>query len=121
MAYGYKWKPSKTKAREFAQAMNEIDAFCREHGIRQSASQDSFYFNIDGQEYRVSNHSIEASNSKAFNSMGEQVRALYHDKERSDNVVYIHASKTRIRDIYNDLVNGWVLDGRGNRKSRKED
>lgn len=119
MAYGYKWKPSKTKAREFAKTMDDINDFCHEHGIRQSASQDSFYFNVNGQSYRVSNHTVEGSNAKAFNFMGEQVRPKYHEDGRSDDTIYIHASKTRIREIYNDLVNGWLLDGRGNRKSRQ--
>ncbi len=116
MKYGYRWKPSRTKAREFAKTMNDINDFCNEHGIEQSSSQDSYYFTVNGQRYRVSNHSVESSNSGAFDWMGQQVRPLYHEGGRSEDVVYIHASKTRIREIYNDLVDGWVLDGKGNRK-----
>lgn len=112
----YRWRPSKTQAREFAKKMEEIDDFCRENGIRSSSSNDSYYFTINGQKYRVSNHSVEASNSHAYNWAGEQVRPLYHANGREDDTIYIHASKTRIMDIYNDLKNGYTLDGRGNRK-----
>ena len=113
--YKYKWKPSKTKAKEFAKTMQEIDSFCQENGISQSLSSDSYYFTINGKNYRVSNHSIESSNARAFNDFGEQIRELYHDTERQENTVYIHASKTRIIEIYNDLLNGYKLDGKGNR------
>lgn len=105
-AYGRKWKPSKTAAREFSQKMNEIDKFCKDNNISQSLSSDSYYFTINGQEYRVSNHSVEASNR---NSHGK-----YHSDGRKDDVIYIHASKTRIMDIYNALKDGKQLDGRGN-------
>ena len=115
MGYGRKWKPSKTQAREFAQTMSEISEFCNEHGIYQSSRGDSYYFFVNGKEYRVSNHSVEASDNAAFDWQGNQIRELYHNG-RDTNVTYIHASKTRIREIYNDLVAGYKLDGRGNRK-----
>lgn len=115
MAYR-KWKPSKTAKREFAQKMNEIDDFCREHGIHQSARSDSYYFTINGKSYRVSNHSVEASNARAFTNLGEQIREKYHPDGREEDVIYIHASKTRIKEIYNNLVAGYELDGRGNIK-----
>lgn len=111
-----KWKPSKTKQREFAQKMDEIREFCANNGITHSVSMDSYYFCIDGQFYRVSNHSIECSNAHAYNEFGKQVREKYHADGREDNVIYIHASKTRIMDIYNDLKNGYSLDGKGNRR-----
>lgn len=114
---GYRrWKPSKTAARQFAQKMNDIEVFCLENGISQSRRGDSYYFTIDGQEYRVSNHTVEASNAAAFDDFGQKKRALYHDGGRQDNIIYIHASKTRIIEIYKDLKAGYVLDGRGNRK-----
>lgn len=116
MGYRYKWTPSKTAKREFAKKMDEIDKFCSENGISASYSNDSYYFEIDGVNYRVSNHTIEASNRRAFNSDGEQVREKYHSDEREDDTVYIHASKTRIIEIYNDLKAGYELDGRGYRK-----
>ena len=110
----YKWKPSKTAAREFAQAMKEIDEFCSANGIQRSAASDSYYFRIDGKSYRVSNHTVEASNRAAFDSMtGEKKRELYHDG-RSAETIYIHASKTRIIEIYKNLLSGKRLDGFGN-------
>lgn len=107
MAYGYRWKPSKTAKREFANKMREIEAFCEEKGISSSMTNDSYYFVINGQQYRVSNHSVEAS----YRNGG------YHEYEatngRFEDTIYIHASKTRIIDIYNDLSNGYKLNGRG--------
>lgn len=100
MSY-YRWSPSKSAKREFAKKMDEIRSFCSENGIYQSRSGDSYYFSLNGVSYRVSNHSVESS--------------PYHNG-RIDGEVYIHASKTRIIDIYNDLVKGYVLDGKGNRK-----
>jgi hypothetical protein len=114
--YGRKWRPSKTAKREFAQKMEEIDNFCREHNIRSSLSNDSYYFTINGQEYRVSNHSIESSNKGAYDQLGNKIREEYHPEGREEGVIYIHASKTRIIEIYNDLANGYKLDGKGIRK-----
>ncbi len=112
----YKWKPSKTAKREFAQKMDEIQTFCSENGISQSRNGDSYYFSINGTEYRVSNHSIESSNARAYDEFGNQIREKYHDDTRCEVVVYIHASKTRIIEIYNDLKQGIELDGRGQRR-----
>ena len=103
MGYYRKWKPSKTAAREFAQKMDTIRIFCDVNGITQSRAGDSYYFSINGKDYRVSNHTVEAS--------GER----YHPEGRLPGVVYIHASKTRIMDIYNDLKAGYTLNGRGYR------
>lgn len=116
MAYGRRWTPSKTAKREFAKAMDDIRDFCDEHGISMSASGDSYYFTINGQDYRVSNHTIESSNAGAYNDFGIQTREKYHADRRSNEVIYIHAGKTRIREIYTDLKNGYQLDGKGNRK-----
>lgn len=111
-----KWKPSKTVKREFAIKMKEVDDFCAEHGISASYSNDSYYFTIRDTKYRVSNHSVEASNAAAYDSLtGEKRRDLYHEGGRESNTVYIHAGKTRIIEIYNDLTAGYKLDGRGNR------
>ncbi len=114
MGFYHKWTPSKTAKREFAQKMDEISEFCAKNGIQQSRNGDSYYFTIKGKNYRVSNHSVEASNAHAYNWLGEQSRDLYHPGGRKDDVIYIHASKTRIMDIYNDLKSGKKLDGRGN-------
>lgn len=115
MAYRRKWKPSKTAAKAFAIEMEEIREFCNKNGITYSNSMDSYYFNINGKDYRVSNHSVEASNRGAYDDFGNQLREKYHEGGRKSEVTYIHASKTRIRDIYNDIVQGHELDGRGNR------
>ena len=116
MSYRRSWKPSKAAAREFAQTMDEIRDFCIDNSINFSASMDSYYFCINGQCYRVSNHSVEASNRCAFDVWGNQKREVYHPEGRESEVIYIHAGKTRIREIYNDLKNGYTLDGKGNRK-----
>lgn len=119
MGYYKKWTPSKTARREYAQKMNEIDEFCQENGIEQSRTSDSYYFILNGQKYRVSNHTVEASNRAAFDEFHEQKRELYHPDGRDDDTIYITAGKTRIVEIYNDLKNGFALDGRGYRKDER--
>lgn len=114
--YGYTCRPSAAQKKEFHEKMLEIEAFCKKHGISASHNNDSYYFSIKGQRYRVSNHSIEASNRAAFDEYtGEQLRELYHDPELEEDVIDILAGKTRIIDIYNDLVAGYDLDYRGRR------
>jgi len=119
MAFKRKFTPSKTAKREFAQKMREIDAFCAANGITASRNNDSYYFTIRGQKYRVSNHSVEASNIAAYiddDTALEKIREKYHPNGREADTIYIHASKTRIIEIYNDLQAGLVLDGKGNIK-----
>lgn len=82
--YRYKWKPNQEQKREFAEKMNEIKDFCRKNHIQAGLSHDSYYFNIRGQNYRVSNHSIETSNARAFNVYDEQIRELYHPDGRGN-------------------------------------
>lgn len=113
--YSKKWKPSKKAVKEFKEKMEEIDEFCQKNGIIASNNNNSYYFNINGQRYRVSNHSIEASNNSAIID-GIQVRELYHGLERDKEIIYIHAGKTRIIEIYNNLKSGNILDGKGNVK-----
>jgi len=110
---GFKYRPSKKASSDFRDQMIMIDEFCSQNKIQKSLSSDSYYFTLNGINYRVSNHSIEASNKKAYDFTGTQVREFYHG-DRESNTVYIHASKTRIMEIYNNLVNGVKLDGRGN-------
>lgn len=112
----FKYRPSRTQARYFAQTMDQIDEFCRENGIDRSLTSDSYYFTIDGQKYRVSNHTVAASNRGAFNDQGEKIREKYHEGGEEEGTIYITAGKTRIIDIYNDLKAGYKLDRRGNRK-----
>lgn len=107
------WKPSKSQKRDFAIQMQEIEAFCREHNISRSLSSDSYYFTVNGKNYRVSNHTIEASDRGMYNFTAEKVRDSYHDNDNID--VYITASKTRIIEIYNDIVSGYKLNKRGQR------
>lgn len=121
MGFGYRYKPSKTKIREYAEKMDRIDDFCRENNITKSANSDSYYFEINGQKYRVSNHSVESSNRGAYEEgTHEQIRELYHPEGREKDTIYIHAGKTRIMEIYENLKAGKELDGRGNVKERDE-
>ena len=113
----YKWKPSKAAAAEYGAKMAEIDQFCRDHGISQSLSSDSYYFTLGGNFYRVSNHTVAASNNAAFDDMGNQIRELYHEAGEK-GMICITAGKTRIMDIYNDIAAGYDLDRRGNRISK---
>jgi hypothetical protein len=101
----YKWKPSKHAKEEFVQKMRYIDAYCKEHHIEQSSTSDSYYFEINGQKYRVSNHSVESSNQYGAYK--------YHPEGREKDVIYIHASKTRIIEIHQNLLQGHKLDGHG--------
>ena len=66
----------------------------------------NYYFMLNGIEYRISNHSVESSNRNGG----------WHREGRIKGVVYIHASKTRIIEIYQNLEKGLQLDGRGNVK-----
>lgn len=110
---GYRYKVSKTKAREYAQKMDEIDDFCRANGISHSLSSDSYYFTVDGIKYRVSNHTLQASDRGIRDSLtGEKLRDSYH--QHDDDLVCITAGKTRIIEIYNAVKAGKVLDKRGN-------
>lgn len=115
----YKWKPSKTQAKSFAIQMDLIQKFCDENHISYSSSMDSYYFTLNGVKYRVSNHSVETSNKSATDELGRQVHQIYHEGGRREDTVYIHASKTRIIEIFNDLKDGQILDGRGNKKENK--
>lgn len=105
----YRWKPSKTAAREFAAKMKEIDEYCAKHGISQSRSSDSYYFVHNGVEYRVSNHAVERSVDRYGDS--------YHgdSDEYRKRVFCIHAGKTRLIDIHQLIIKGAEVDHRGNR------
>ena len=110
------YKPSRTKRTQFAKEMKEIEDFCTKNNIIASRNNDSYYFTLNDISYRVSNHTIEASNKAAFDiDTGMYKRDLYHETERKDDTVYIHAGKTRIMDTYNDLKAGYKLNGKGYR------
>ena len=108
-----KFKFSKAKKREYAQKMQDTEKFCNDNSIVFSASMDSFYFTLNDQQYRISNHTIEKSNAAAFKD-GVQVREKYHADNRKKEVFYIHASKTRLIEIYENLKAGKKLDHKGN-------
>lgn len=110
MGFYRKWKPSKTQAKEFAQTMEDIRTFCDTNLIDYSTSMDSYYFTINGQKYRVSNHTIAASDRGMYRD-GIKVRDSYHNPD--DDLICITASKTRIKEIYEKLEAGLVLDKRG--------
>ena len=107
----YGWKPNKEKAKEYVYKMKEIEVFCLKHGIEPSSTYDSYYFQVNGQNYRVSNRAVDSISQKHL-AFGE-----FNNLRNVDpDCIYIHAGKTRIMEIYNDLVAGYDLDGRGNRK-----
>lgn len=110
------YKPSKTRAIQFAMETDFIRKFCEKNNIQTSKNNDSYYFTLNGTNYRISNHTIEASNKAAFDiDTGMYQRDLYHETKRKEDTVYIHAGKTRIIEIYNDLKAGYKLDGKGYR------
>lgn len=108
----YRWKPSRTAKREFAKKMSEIDEFCSQNNISSSSTNDSYYFSLNGIDYRVSNHSVESSVYR--NAWGGSGHYHGDSKEYRESTICIHASKTRIIEIYNNLKAGKKLDGNGN-------
>ena len=103
---------SRTKAKEYAQEMEEVENFCRDNGISTSRSLDSFYFTLNGTKYRVSNHTLQASDRGMRDSLtGEKLRDSYHNND--DDLVCFTAGKTRIEQVYSDLKAGHKLDKRG--------
>ena len=109
----FKKKFSKTAKREFAQKMNEIEVFCKNNNISSSFSNDSYYFELNNQKYRISNHTVQASNRNAYTELGEKRRELYHVDGEQVDTIYITAGKTRLIEIYMNLQNGKKLDKRG--------
>lgn len=90
-----------------------IDDYCASRRIKRSRGGDSYYFTLRGRKYRVSNHSVEASNRGAYNAVEGKVREPYHPGGREKDTVYIHAARGRIIEIYENLKAGRQLDGRG--------
>ncbi|MEG1508886.1 MAG: hypothetical protein RR454_00375 [Clostridia bacterium] len=114
MSYGKKWSPSNAEKEKYANTMNEIDKFCKDNNIKSSFSNDSYYFSLNGKNYRISNHTIETSDAGAFNENGEKLREFYH--VGNEQLICFTASKTRIIEIYNNLLQGKELDKRGKEK-----
>ena len=111
----YKKTFSKSAKRAFAQKMDEIKSFCDEHAITYSNTMDSFYFYYNGTNYRLSNHTVEASNRGAYDALGNNIREKYHNG-RNENTIYYTVGKTRLIEVYNDIIKGFELDGREYRK-----
>ena len=95
---GYKYKPSRADARDFAQKMKEIEEFCHDHGISHSFSNDSYYFVIGDVRYRVSNHTMQASDKGMYSQTGDKIRDSYH--EHSNGIVCITEQDKDCRDLY---------------------
>lgn len=120
MSFGYKKTFSRSQKRDYAIKMAEIEKFCEENHITSSNSK-SFYFTLNGQKYRVSSHTVEASNKSAYDELGRYVHPIYHEGGRREDTVYINAGALRLIEIYNDLKDGWLLDGNGHRKPESKD
>lgn len=101
------WKPSKEEAKAFAIKMAEIKAFCEEFNIIKNYKEDSYYFELNGNMYRVSNHSkpLEVD----WDELGNKIKYFEYE-----GVILIQASKTRIMDIYMALKDGKKVDAKGN-------
>ena len=107
-----KWKPSKEEAKAFAIKMAEIKAFCEEFNIIKNYKEDTYYFELNGNMYRVSNSSSPLAVD--YDEFGNKIK--YYEYE---GVILIQASKTRIMDIYMNLKNGEQLDSKGNIITKK--
>lgn len=80
----YKWHPSKAAAREFSEKMDEIASFCVEHGISHSASMDSFYFRVNGEDYRVSNMSEKGELDELWEGKGWYYLGYTEETQQGD-------------------------------------
>jgi hypothetical protein len=110
-----KWKPSKAASNDFVEQMNKIREFCKINEINISSNNDSYYFTHNNINYRVSNHTIAASDRGMFreeNGEFVKIRDSYHESDTS-NTVYITAGTTRIIEIYNAIKDGLTLNKRG--------
>lgn len=99
--------PSREERHAFKSLMKDVRAFCLSNNIDHSRNYDSYYFSIGGVSYRVSNHTVAASNRNGAR--------VYHPGGEVEGTVYITASKTRIIEIYSDLKAGFQLTRRGYR------
>lgn len=90
--------------------MGDVRSFCKANGIRMSGS-GSYYFELYGQKYRVSDHTVEASNKAAYNKKGYQRRRLYHPNGREDDTIYILSND--IESVYLNLRNGNKVSSNG--------
>lgn len=122
MGWRYRWRPSRSQRQAFARRMEEIEQYCEDNGISMSASRDSYYFSVNGEDYRVSNHTQAASDRGMYRTdplTGDlvRVRDSYHrlpdGKHEYDRAHEITAGKTRIIEIHQALLAGKKINKRG--------
>lgn len=101
MIKGY-WTHSKSEKKAFANAMAEIDKFCRENDIEHVEGGGTYKFTIHRKKYVVTNTHIPKD-------------------LRLKGVTYYFASQTRLIDIYKDLKDGRELNARGQRIGGDDD
>jgi len=115
-----RYTPNKAQKERFIEEIKRVEQFLDEHPeIGHSILLDSYYFNINGKNVRVSNHTIDASDRGMYDRNGDKVRDSYHSNCNYD--ICITASKLRLPEIYNDLMNGYELTKRGVRKMNKNE
>lgn len=85
--------------KNYVEYTKRIVLFCKLNGITYSTSLDSFYFSLNGKDYRISNHSLEDSIKFSH--------GRYHtNKEQNKNLICIQADKSQLFKIYNKLKEG---------------
>ena len=112
------WEKNQRPSKE---RIKQIEEFCKEHNITHNSNYDSFYFEIKGQQYRISNHSIDDSvhRDKKTNKLvnhhidGNEIK---NSHEYCSQVKCYYAFQSRLEYIYNDIVKGYQLDNNGRRK-----
>jgi len=117
-------KPKTRNAKE----ERSLNRFCLANGIKRSKKGVSFYFEIDGKKYRVSDHTIEESKQGQLlkAQMGtvltgrDIVPNYYHNEEKDEGVIQIDAPKNRLIQIYKDIQSGYQVDREGKRVIYKE-
>ena len=87
------YKLTKQQKREYAKKIDNLYRFCDNNHIDIIHNGNTFLFAIDGKKYVISN------------SIGR--------KEKEKGLIYIRASKLRVKDIYMALKSGFNLDGYG--------
>ena len=81
-----------------------LDDFCRQNGIRQSKSGNSFYFRLNGKSYRVSDHTEQYSNVCSRDLKGRKIRKCYHGKTSRTNTIL--AQRSEVKRIYEEIKYG---------------
>lgn len=98
----------------------EIIKFCLENNVEYSTPLFSFYFEIDGKKYLVSEKRVSTNLTQQFDERGNPTVAFWHSLSNILNSTKIIARKGRLIDIYQDLKNGYELDMNGERLQKNE-